>query len=154
MLSPAIRPVIVPVKQETAVIRITPMANLQGMHTFTIRATAMQEGKYPVISETKVVVELLPSATESVALAPAREPTAMALSPTATDSSPTATAFSPVAAGLEFLDFLDAEEARARLRILGPAKLSSTDIGIKRRDRDAQHLGRFLRVDEIRRGCM
>ena len=62
--------------------------------------------------------------------------------------------FSPVAAGLELLDFLDAKEARARLRILGPAKLSSTDIGVKRRDRDAQHLGRFLRVDEIRPGCM
>jgi hypothetical protein len=54
--------VIVPVKQETAVLRVTPAPGLRGPHTFTVRATAMQEGKYPVVSEATVTVELVPAA--------------------------------------------------------------------------------------------
>jgi hypothetical protein len=56
------KPVVVPLKQEKALVRITPAAGLRGLHTFTIRATAIQEGKYPVVSETKVTVEFLPAA--------------------------------------------------------------------------------------------
>ncbi len=55
-------PVIVPVCQEQAVIRIAPAANLSGLCTFTIRGTAMQDGLYPVISEATVTVEFLPAA--------------------------------------------------------------------------------------------
>jgi hypothetical protein len=55
------KPVVVAVKTEDAVLRITPAAGLRGMHTLTIRATAMQEGTYPVLSETSVVVELVPA---------------------------------------------------------------------------------------------
>lgn len=49
-------------KAEKAVFRVNPAAGLKGTHTFTIRATAMQEGKYPVISETAVTVEFVPAA--------------------------------------------------------------------------------------------
>jgi len=52
-------PVPVPVGQEIAIVRIIPSPKLQGQHSFTIRATAMQEGKYPVVSETQVSVEFL-----------------------------------------------------------------------------------------------
>ncbi len=55
------KPLVVPVKTEKAVLRITPTAGLRGLHTFTIRATALQEGKYPVVSEAKVAVEFLPA---------------------------------------------------------------------------------------------
>ncbi|MCE9532615.1 MAG: hypothetical protein K8T89_16070, partial [Planctomycetes bacterium] len=51
-------PVTLAVGQGTASFRITPTADLVGQHTFTIRATIMQGGKYPMISEAKVVVEL------------------------------------------------------------------------------------------------
>jgi hypothetical protein len=47
------------VKTEQAVLRITPAAGLRGLHTLKVRATA-QAGKYPVISEATVLVELLP----------------------------------------------------------------------------------------------
>ncbi len=50
-------PVTVPVGTEMAVLRITPTATLLGLRTFTIRATALQDGKYPAISETSVTVE-------------------------------------------------------------------------------------------------
>lgn len=50
-------PVIVPLGKENAVFRITPVAGVQGMHAFTIRGTAMQDGKYPVVSESVVSVE-------------------------------------------------------------------------------------------------
>ncbi len=52
---------VIPVKQEHAVMRITPAPGLLGLHTFTVRATAMQDGKYLAISETPVTVEFLPS---------------------------------------------------------------------------------------------
>ena len=55
-------PVTLAVGKETTVLRVTPAANLFGTHTFTIRATAIQEGKYPVISETSVTVEFPPTA--------------------------------------------------------------------------------------------
>ena len=51
--------VIVPVGKESAVLHLIPAVTLRGTHTFTIRATAIQEGKYPVISETSVTLELL-----------------------------------------------------------------------------------------------
>jgi hypothetical protein len=51
------KPIVVPVNKEEAVLRIVPAPGLAGMHSFTIRATAMQEGKYPVISETTINVE-------------------------------------------------------------------------------------------------
>jgi hypothetical protein len=50
-------PVVVPADQSAAVFRVKADANLKGVHTFTIRATAMQSGKYPVVSETSVEVE-------------------------------------------------------------------------------------------------
>jgi hypothetical protein len=56
-------PIVVSVKQEEVVVRIVPTANLRGLHTFTIRGTAMQDGRYPVISEAHVTVELLPAAS-------------------------------------------------------------------------------------------
>ena len=52
-------PIVVPVGKETAVVRITPTPTLSGLHTFQIRATALQDGKYPAISEPQVTVELL-----------------------------------------------------------------------------------------------
>jgi hypothetical protein len=52
--------VTVPVGKESAVVRITPAADLRGVHTFTIRGTALQDGKYPAISEASVTVELRP----------------------------------------------------------------------------------------------
>jgi hypothetical protein len=51
-------PVTVAVGTEEVVYRVTPTANLRGLHTFTIRATAIQDGKYPAVSETQVTVEL------------------------------------------------------------------------------------------------
>jgi hypothetical protein len=54
-------PMTVGVDKEAAVFCITPAANLRGLHTFTIRATALQDGKYPAISETSVAVEFLPA---------------------------------------------------------------------------------------------
>ena len=51
--------VIVAGNKDEAIVRITPTADLVGLHTFSIRATAMQEGRYPAISEAAVVVELL-----------------------------------------------------------------------------------------------
>jgi hypothetical protein len=53
-------PVVVPVAKEEARMRITPAVGLTGCCTFTIRATAMQGGRYPAISETPVTVEFLP----------------------------------------------------------------------------------------------
>src|SRR5262249_35564762 len=50
-------PLTVPVGQETAVFRLTPAADLSGACNFTIRATAMQDGKYPAISEATLAVE-------------------------------------------------------------------------------------------------
>jgi hypothetical protein len=52
-------PVTVGVDKETAVFRITPGPKWHGSRTFTIRATALQDGKYPAISETSVSVEFL-----------------------------------------------------------------------------------------------
>jgi hypothetical protein len=52
-------PMMVPVGKEDAVLRITPAVALRGEHSFTIRATALQDGKYPAISETSVSVEFL-----------------------------------------------------------------------------------------------
>jgi len=54
-------PVTVDVGKEAAVIRITPAGNLRGLQTFTIRGTALQDGKYPAISETTVAVEFVPA---------------------------------------------------------------------------------------------
>ncbi|MBI1830192.1 MAG: hypothetical protein HYR84_01930, partial [Planctomycetes bacterium] len=51
-------PMTIGVKQEQAVLRVTPMATLHGLHTITIRATAMQDGKYLVVSEAQITVEL------------------------------------------------------------------------------------------------
>jgi hypothetical protein len=50
-------PVILPVGKDQAVLRITPMADLRGPHTFVIRGTAVQDGKYPAISEGTVTVD-------------------------------------------------------------------------------------------------
>jgi hypothetical protein len=59
------KPVTVPVKKEKVVFLITPAADLRGLHTITIRATALQDGKYPAISEATVAVELAPAGTGS-----------------------------------------------------------------------------------------
>lgn len=53
--------VVVPVGREDAVFRITPTAGLIGEHTFTIRGTAIQDGKYPVVSEATITVEFTPA---------------------------------------------------------------------------------------------
>ena len=52
-------PVTVPVGKEHAVVRITPLADLPGVHAISIRGTAMQDGRYPAISETHFSVEFL-----------------------------------------------------------------------------------------------
>jgi hypothetical protein len=57
--------VTVPVGQETAVFKVTPVGKLSGLQTFTIRATAMQEGKYPVVSEATISAEFVPPARGS-----------------------------------------------------------------------------------------
>jgi hypothetical protein len=53
-------PLTVPVGKEEATFRVTPGPSLRGRHTFTVRATALQEGKYLVVSETAQAVEVLP----------------------------------------------------------------------------------------------
>ena len=55
-------PMVVGPKQEEVVFRVTPAADLRGLHTFSIRGTALQDGRYPVISEAAVTVELVPPA--------------------------------------------------------------------------------------------
>lgn len=54
-------PLVVPVGKEEAVLRIIPTATLSGMHSFTIRATALQGGKYLAVSETLVSVDFGPA---------------------------------------------------------------------------------------------
>ena len=53
---------VIPPGQAEAMVRVTvpPDPKLAGDHTFTIRATAMQEGKYPVVAEVSVPVEVVP----------------------------------------------------------------------------------------------
>jgi len=55
-------PIIASPGKEEAVFRITPTAGLIGAHTFTIRATALQNGKYQAVSEARVSVGFLPVA--------------------------------------------------------------------------------------------
>jgi hypothetical protein len=57
-------PITVPVGKQEAIMRITAAPGVSGMASFSIRGTAMQDGKYPAISEAAVVVELLPDRTE------------------------------------------------------------------------------------------
>jgi hypothetical protein len=54
-------PLTIPVGQTEAVFRVTAAtdARLTGEHTFTIRGTALQGGKYPVVSETQVEIEFV-----------------------------------------------------------------------------------------------
>jgi hypothetical protein len=42
-------------------MRITPNAALKGLHTFTIRGTALQDGKWLAVSEAVVTVEFAPA---------------------------------------------------------------------------------------------
>jgi hypothetical protein len=51
--------VVVPVGKEHVVFRITPLADLNGVHAITIRGTALQDGRYPAISEAHFSVEFL-----------------------------------------------------------------------------------------------
>jgi hypothetical protein len=53
--------VMVPVGKEQAVLRISPASNLRGPCVFVIRGTAMQDGKYPAVSEATVTVDFLPA---------------------------------------------------------------------------------------------
>jgi hypothetical protein len=53
-----VEPVIAIVGQERVAVRVTPSANLTGHVTFKLRATALQDGKYLVMSETPVRVDL------------------------------------------------------------------------------------------------
>ncbi len=46
--------------QDKVTVRVTPDAALTGLQTFSIRATALQAGKYKVVSEAKFVVEIMP----------------------------------------------------------------------------------------------
>lgn len=59
------KPILVGEKTESAEMRITPASSLRGLHTITIRATAMKEGKYPVISETSVTVDFVSARSAS-----------------------------------------------------------------------------------------
>jgi hypothetical protein len=52
-------PMIVAVQKEQAVMRITPSAKLVGLHTFIIRGSALQDGKYLAISEASVTVDFV-----------------------------------------------------------------------------------------------
>ena len=54
-------PMVVLVGKEHAILRITPAATLGGLHAFTIRATALQDGKYLAVSEASVSVEFVPA---------------------------------------------------------------------------------------------
>jgi hypothetical protein len=54
-------PLVCNVGQDSVVLRVHPDAKLDGVHTISVRATALQDGRYPVISETPVVVEFLPA---------------------------------------------------------------------------------------------
>jgi hypothetical protein len=58
-------PLTLPAGQQDAVFKITPVAgsSLTGPVEFGIRATVMQDGVLPVISQTNVPVDLLPAAT-------------------------------------------------------------------------------------------
>jgi hypothetical protein len=57
--------IIVPVGKAHAVLRIVPAPDLRGQHTFAIRGTAMEAGKYPAISEATVTVDFLSAAQAS-----------------------------------------------------------------------------------------
>lgn len=50
---------------EDAVFPIAAVKNVLGMHTLTIRGTALQDGKYPVVSEAAVTVEFVSAAKVS-----------------------------------------------------------------------------------------
>lgn len=50
-------PLTIGVGQESATLRINPAAALNGVHALTIRASALQDGKYPVIAEANIAVE-------------------------------------------------------------------------------------------------
>lgn len=52
-------PMMIGVKQDQAVLRVTPSADLRGLHTFVVRGTALQDGKYLVMSEASVTVEFI-----------------------------------------------------------------------------------------------
>jgi hypothetical protein len=54
-------PIVVAVGKENAVLRITSAPGLRGLHTITVRATALQDGKYLAVSEAVVTVEFLPA---------------------------------------------------------------------------------------------
>jgi hypothetical protein len=49
----------VPPGKEHVIVRVSPAAKLQGIHVFAIRATALQNGRYPAISEAIVTVEFV-----------------------------------------------------------------------------------------------
>lgn len=59
--------VAVAVGQDKATVRVTPAATLTGMQTFIVRATALQDGKYRVVSETPVTVEFGPTVSSRTA---------------------------------------------------------------------------------------
>jgi hypothetical protein len=54
-------PVTVPVGKEHAIFKITPLADLNGVHSITVRGSALQDGRYPAISEAHVSIEFLPA---------------------------------------------------------------------------------------------
>jgi hypothetical protein len=54
-------PIMVAAGKKEAVFTIKPAAALRGLHSFTIRATALQNGKYPAISETKITCDFGPA---------------------------------------------------------------------------------------------
>ena len=47
--------------QEKVVLRVTQAADLAGLHTISVRATALQDGIYPAISETAITIEFVPA---------------------------------------------------------------------------------------------
>ena len=51
------------VGQETAILSIAPSMSLTGRITFTVRATALQDGKNLVMSEIPVTVEISQTGT-------------------------------------------------------------------------------------------
>ena len=49
------------VGKTAATVRVTPNPGLTGPITFSIRATALKDGKYPAVSEAPVTVEITPA---------------------------------------------------------------------------------------------
>lgn len=62
----ALEPVTVPPGQDAALVRARVLPGPSGLRRFTLRATALQDGRYPVVSETEVEL-MVPAAPQTPA---------------------------------------------------------------------------------------